>query len=471
MPDRGSPVITDAKDHAATAGSPADAPKAALGDVTGRASAVVGLQWGDEGKGKLIDVLAAGYDVVARYNGGANAGHSIQIGAERYAVHLIPSGVFRGVSSVIGNGVVVDPFKLVEEIEGLEQRGIDMSPLRVSDRAHMVLPYHKLHDGLLEEHLAQRGLSIGTTKRGIGPAYAEKANRTTALRMGDLLRPDLLTQRLPAIAELTNHHLQSLDPNAERIDPERLTSALLDVGERLAPSITDTVYLLHEALRDGRHVLFEGANATLLDIDHGTFPYVTSSNCSALGIPPGSGVPGTLVGRGSGGEVLGVIKAYTTRVGGGPFPTELTDATGDRIRQRGNEFGTTTGRPRRCGWLDLVAVRYAAMVNGVDALALTLLDVLSGFDDLRVCTAYRTTDASGEQTATERFTPDAFALERVEPVWTTLPGWGEEITGARTMDDLPAAAREYIDAIEAFVGVPVRFVSVGPDREQTIQRG
>lgn len=432
--------------------------------VTGSTTAVVGLQWGDEGKGKVIDLLAGDHHAVVRYNGGANAGHSIVIEGQRFALHLVPSGVFRPETvSVIGNGVVLDPFKLIEELVGLRERGVEIRNLAISSRAHLVLPYHKLEDAMLEDRLAARGLSIGTTKRGIGPAYSDKANRATSLRVGDLLDTDHLRTKVANLAEFKTDTLRSIDPSAEAIEPKRLTDALLEASEVLAPYITDTTYLLHSLLRDGKRILFEGANATLLDMDHGTYPFVTSSNCSVLGIPAGTGVPGAQIR-----EVVGVLKAYSTRVGGGPFPTEQDNEIGDTIRQQGNEYGTTTGRPRRCGWLDLVAARYAAMVNGCTSLSLMLLDVLSGIEELRVCTRYQIGDDG--DAITGRFLPDANQLTRVTPLYETLQGFHGDISKARGYEDLPVPAREYVQFIEEFVGVPVSIVSVGPDRDQTIQR-
>jgi adenylosuccinate synthase len=433
--------------------------------ITGSTLAVVGLQWGDEGKGKVIDLLAGSHHAVVRYNGGANAGHSIVIEGQRFALHLIPSGVFRPETvSVIGNGVVIDPFKLIEEIQGLRDRGVEIRNLAISSRAHLVLPYHKLEDAALEDRLAARGLSIGTTKRGIGPAYSDKANRATSLRVGDLLDPDYLRTKVSNLAEYKTDALRSIDPSAEAIDPKRLSAALSEAAETLSPFIQDTTYLLHEMLRDGKSILFEGANATLLDVDHGTYPFVTSSNCSVLGIPAGTGVPGAQINN-----VVGVLKAYSTRVGGGPFPTEQDNDIGDQIRQQGNEYGTTTGRPRRCGWLDLVAVRYAAMVNGCTSLSLMLLDVLSGIEELKVCTRYQIGD--DPDAITGRFLPDANRLSEVTPLYETLPGFHGDVTKAMSIEELPAPAREYIAFIEDFVGLPVSIVSVGPDRSQTIRRG
>lgn len=435
-------------------------------------TAVVGLQWGDEGKGKIIDLLAPRFAAVVRYNGGANAGHSVVFHGRRHALHLVPSGIFHpGVRAVIGNGVVVDPEALIRELDGLAGAGVDTSALAVSDRAHAVLEYHKAEDGLREmllssaagdpENTLTADRSIGTTRRGIGPAYSDKAQRASAIRMGDLLHPGRLRARLHDACAFKDRLFQALGGDAgaaKSFDPARLFEQCRDWGERLRPHITDTVYLLHDLLRAGKPILFEGANATLLDVDHGTFPFVTSSSTCVLGIPSGSGVPGRAIGR-----AIGVMKAYSTRVGAGPFPTELTNDAGDRIRERGREYGTTTGRPRRCGWLDLVAVRYSAMVNGCDELAIMLLDVLAGFDELRVCTAYR----FGGRT-TDRFAPDAEDLRRAEPVYETLPGFAEEIGGATSRGELPAGARAYVEFIERFVGVPARIISVGPDRAQTI---
>jgi adenylosuccinate synthase len=430
-------------------------------------TAVVGLQWGDEGKGKVVDLLAARHDVVVRYNGGANAGHTVVVGEERYAVHLVPSGAFYpGKTCVIGNGVVVDPEKLIEEIETLRSRGIDIGAnLWVSNRAHVVMPYHKEHDAALETMLAgavpgsDSDMSIGTTKRGIGPAYADKVHRSTSIRMGELLDHEFLQRKLRAICAIRSVELRALGVDAPPLDADALAKRFADIGRRLAPHITDTVYLLHESIGRGERILFEGANACLLDIDHGTYPYVTSSNCSTLGIPAGTGVPGRYVQR-----VLGIMKAYSTRVGAGPFPTELANETGDRIRERGREYGTTTGRPRRCGWLDMVAVRYSAMVCDATALAVMLLDVLSGFDELRICTRYRLPDGS----TTDRFLPDARLLKGVEPIYETLPGWEEEIDEATERRNLPAAAQQYLDRIEQIAGIPVEIISVGPERTQTL---
>ena len=417
----------------------------------------MGLQWGDEGKGKAVDLLAAQHDAVVRFNGGANAGHSVVVKGSRYSLHLVPSGIlYPDKAAVIGNGVVVDPEKLLQEIDGLREWGVDTSGLVVSDRAQVVAPYHKAEDELREELLKGSGNiphELGTTRRGIGPAYAEKLHRSAAIRVGDLMRPEVLRFKLDLAKTF-----KSGQGKVGQFDAGELAAQMEAWGRRLAPMVKDTVYLLHEMLDQGKRLLFEGANATLLDVDHGTFPFVTASSCAALGIGPGSGVSERNLSR-----VLGVMKAYSTRVGRGPMPTELKDAIGDGIRERGNEYGTTTRRPRRVGWLDLVAVRYAAMLNEPTGLVLTLLDVHSGVTELRVCTAYRV----GGKTS-DRFLPDSSDLERAEPVYTTMPGFSGDISNTRRRADLPDAARRYLDFIERSVGVPIQQVGVGPGREQTI---
>jgi len=436
-------------------------------------SAVVGLQWGDEGKGKAVDILAAQHDAVVRYNGGANAGHSVVVKGERFSLHLIPSGIlYPGKLAIIGNGVVVDPWKLVEEVEGLKKRGVDTSGLVCSSRAHAVLPYHKIEDGLREDLLKrnaaalavdERGVSeIGTTRRGIGPAYADKAQRACAIRMGDLLRPDVLREKLDVAVAMKGPALtglaKNLDVSTEDLNRDALLAQCIEVGQKLAPLIKETTHLLHAQLAANKKILFEGANGSLLDVDHGTYPYVTGSTCISSGIGPGTGVPTTRVSR-----ILGIMKAYSTRVGGGPFPTELKNAIGDGIRTRGREFGTTTGRPRRVGWLDLVAVKYATMINGATGVCLTMLDVLAGVEEVKVCTSYRIDGAE-----TTQFPPDAYDLERVQPVYTTLKGFTQDITKARKLAHLPTEARRYIDFIETTIGVKADMVGVGPDREQTL---
>ena len=425
-------------------------------------TAVVGLQWGDEGKGKIVDLLTPDHDVIVRYNGGANAGHTVVVGEERYALHQVPSGILTpNCTCVIGNGVVVDPTRLLKEINELRDRGIEVGDnLRISSRAHVVMPHHLALDEALEEFLATQrdGHQIGTTRRGIGPAYADKVLRSTAIRVCDLLDPEGLRERLDVICPLREAQLRSLGMETT-LDPAREAAHAAELGERLKPFIDDTTWYLHDAIKDGRHLLFEGANACLLDVDHGTYPYVTSSNCSTLGIPAGTGVPMRNLDR-----VLGIMKAYSTRVGEGPFPTELNDAMGDRIRERGREYGTTTGRPRRCGWLDLVAVRYTAMVCGVTGIACTLFDVLGGFDEVSLCTGYRLPDG----TITDRFIADARWLSTVEPVYETLPGWPDPDHRPEDRESLPEPARRYLDRIEAFIGVPIEIVSVGPERTEVL---
>lgn len=430
--------------------------------------AVVGLQWGDEGKGKIVDHLADEFDAVVRYNGGANAGHSVVINGQRFALHLIPAGILTpGKKAVIGNGVVVDPEALLREIEGLESRGVDTSGLVISDRAHVVMPYHQAEDGLREDILkraaedeefgdSSKVSHIGTTRRGIGPCYAEKVQRSSAVRMADLTNAETLTTKVELACRMKRG---TLGEAGVTLDPKAMVTKALEQGAKLAPRIQDTTYLLHDLLEQGKGLLFEGANGSLLDVDHGTYPFVTGSSCVIAGIGTGTGVPPSRVGR-----VLGVMKAYSTRVGGGPLPTELHDPIGQRIRERGREYGTTTGRPRRVGWLDLVAVRYSAMINGATGITLTMLDVLSGLEGIGVCTEYQTPEGR-----TRAFMPDAYDLMRVTPVYATLPGFSEDLSACRTMADLPRNARAFVAFIEEQVGVPVQVVSVGPDREQTIR--
>ncbi|MCC6950426.1 MAG: adenylosuccinate synthase [Phycisphaerales bacterium] len=441
-----------------------------------QATAVVGLQWGDEGKGKLVDLLAADHDAVVRYNGGANAGHSVVVGGTRFSLHLIPSGIlYPGKAAVIGNGVVVDPWKLVEELDGLASKGVDTSGLVLSSRAHVVLPYHKLEDALREDLLKRVGAErqasgpdradapvpiseIGTTRRGIGPAYADKVQRASAVRVADLFRPESLREKLSLALTLKRPLARELGGGAPDLTVAGLEEECARVSGRLRPMVKDTTALLHAMLAGGERLLFESANGSLLDVDHGTYPFVTGSTCITAGIGSGAGVPPARLAR-----VLGVMKAYSTRVGAGPLPTELFDAIGDRIRTRGREFGTTTGRPRRVGWVDLVATRYSAMLNGATGLAITMLDVLAGLDEIRVCTRY-TVDGK----LTNQFPPDAYDLARARPEFETLPGFREELGGCRSAAELPAAARRYVEFIEREVGVRVDVVSVGPGREQTI---
>jgi len=424
---------------------------------------VVGLQWGDEGKGKIVDLLCEHFDAVVRYNGGANAGHSVVIDGRRFALHLLPTGILRpGAAAIISHGVVVDPSRLIEELDGLSAQGIDVSGLSISEQAHVVTPYHVWEDECREKVAGiDREGEIGTTRRGIGPCYADKALRSTAIRMGDLSRPDVLRSRLRAACAFKRAIFEHFAPERlDALDPDVLAGPLLEAGERLGPSIRDTTSQLHDLLDAGCRVLFEGANAILLDLDLGTFPYVTSSSCGVGGIGS-TGVPPQRIRR-----VVGIAKAYCTRVGRGPMPTELTDELGERIREAGAEFGTTTGRPRRVGWLDLVALRYAARVNGATEIALTKLDVLGGVDTLRLCVGYR--NASGEDL---EFRADAGRLGEVAPVWKDIEGFPSESLGAaRRWGELPAAARAYVEEIERFVEVPIRIIGVGPERESCVVR-
>ena len=429
----------------------------------GRITAVAGLQWGDEGKGKLVDRLAPEFAAVVRYNGGANAGHSVVAAGKRFSTHLTPSGVLHpGVLAVIASGVVVHPPTLLGELEKLRDAGVDVSSLRLSTRAHVVMPYHLEQDALREAILkddAGDG-AIGTTGRGIGPCYADRAHRAGSVRVADLTNEDALREKLHAACLFKNRTLAPLIPDHPQYTVDALLPDCLAWGEALRPHLADTTYLLHDLLADGKNILAEGANGALLDVDHGGHPFVTSSNSTVLGLGPGTGVPERNVGR-----VVGICKAYSTRVGGGPMPTELEGATAERIRERGREFGTTTGRSRRCGWLDLVAVRYACLINGATEIALTLLDVLSGFDELPVAIHYEI-----DGVRTDRFPPDARDLARATPVYETLPGFTEDLTAARAWNDLPPNAQRYVEYIEQHTGVPVKTISVGPDREQTIDR-
>ena len=413
---------------------------------------VVGLQWGDEAKGKLVDILTEQHEIVVRYAGGANAGHTVVSNGQTWKLSLIPSGILRdGVHCVVTGGVVLDPAAVIKEIEGLESRGVTIAgKLLVSDRAHVVFPWHVAEDKLLDGSLSG-GEPIGTTGRGIGPCYRDKVGRSLAIRLGDLYRPEFRSQ-LDHIAGLKTKLLGTAFGAAAIHEQYR------QYAGRLQPFVCDTTSYLLDAVEAGRRVLFEGAQGALLDVDHGTYPFVTSSNSSGVGISNGSGVPGRWIER-----VIGVVKAYSTRVGGGPMPTEQDNAAGRRIRDRGNEYGTVTKRPRRCGWFDAVAARYTARLSGVDELAVMLLDVLSGFDELSICSAYM---IDGRRVT--QFPSHVDDLKRAEPVYETVPGWREELTGVRRYDDLPENARRYLARIGELLGRPVTVVSVGPDRDQTI---
>jgi adenylosuccinate synthase len=425
---------------------------------------VVGLQWGDEAKGKIVDLLTDQHDFVVRYNGGANAGHTIVCNGQTFKLSLLPAGVLRPqqVRSVIGNGVVVYPPRFLEEVKSLRDAGVPVGDnLAISDHAHVIFPYHMAEEGLSER---EAGGAIGTTGRGIGPCYQDKVGRVCGVRVGELLYPDHLRKRLQAIVERKNLLLSVLSTargvEPKSFDAQELLNEYLGYAERMRPFVTDTTRLLQDALRAGRRVLFEAAQGSLLDVDHGTYPYVTSSNSSAAGVWSGSGVPARYLNR-----VVGVIKAYSTRVGRGPFPTELHDGIGEQIRRTGREYGTVTGRPRRCGWFDAVAARHSATLSGADELAVMLLDVLSELDELRVCTSY---EMDGQRL--DYFPSDAFLLEKCQPVYETLPGWRTEVSSIRRFASLPDNARRYVDRLSELIGLPVSIVSVGPDREQTILR-
>ncbi|OAJ74696.1 adenylosuccinate synthetase [Brevibacillus sp. SKDU10] len=415
---------------------------------------VVGTQWGDEGKGKITDYLAETAEVVARYQGGNNAGHTIIFDGNKYKLHLIPSGIFyKDKICVIGNGMVIDPKALVAELEYLHGHGFTTNNLKISDRAHVILPYHIKLDGVEEESRGQN--KIGTTRKGIGPAYMDKAARI-GIRIADLMDKEEFKEKLARNLVEKNRVLEKLY-NEEGFKLEDIYEEYLKYAEIIRPYVADTSVVLNDVIDNGNRVLFEGAQGVLLDIDQGTYPYVTSSNPIAGGVTIGSGVGPSKIH-----QVIGVAKAYTTRVGDGPFPTELHDATGDHIREVGFEFGTTTGRPRRIGWFDAVVVRHARRVSGITGLAITKLDTLSGIDKLRICTAYK---YKGE--ILNEFPASLKVLAECEPVYEELEGWSEDITGVRDLNDLPATARHYIERITQLTGVPMSIFSVGPDREQT----
>jgi adenylosuccinate synthase len=416
---------------------------------------LVGAQWGDEGKGKATDLLGGVVDYVVKFNGGNNAGHTIVIDGERYALHLLPSGILTpGVVPVIGNGVVIDLAVLFHEIAQLEARGIDTSRLVVSANAHLVPTYNRTLDKVTERFLGSR--RIGTTGRGIGPTYADKMNRV-GIRVQDVFDENILRQKVEGALDLKNQLLVKIY-NRRAITVDSVVDELLSYADRLRPLVADTALLLGNALDAGSTVLLEGGQATLLDVDHGTYPFVTSSSATAGGACTGSGIPPTRVDR-----VIAIVKAYTTRVGEGPFPTELDDADGERLRSVGDEYGTTTGRPRRCGWYDLPIARYAARINGVTDFVLTKLDVLTGFERIPVCVAY---DIDGERCDEVPMTQTGF--HHAKPVYEYLPGWAEDISMARSLDDLPADARAYVDYLEARSGAPFSAIGVGPGRDETI---
>lgn len=430
--------------------------------TSGGHTCVFGLGWGDEGKGKVVDHLCPRFDLVVRFNGGANAGHTVCVGEETFALHLLPTGILHdNVTGVIGPGVVVDPITLLVEIDGLSARGIDAaSRLRISDRAHLVMAYHKLEDQLSESS-AGSDKRIGTTARGIGPCYADKMRRTTAIRFADLVYDDSLDARARELVANRSAFLEAMYGEEAQLDVDAILADLTTARDRLGPLVCDTTSLIHNAMDGGKRVLFEGANGMLLDVDHGTYPFVTSSSTGPHGIGPGAGVPAGRITR-----RIGTAKAYATRVGSGPFVTELNNEMGERIRQRGKEFGTTTGRPRRCGWFDAVAGAYAVQLGQVTDIALMHLDTLSGFDEVGVCVAYR---IDGETVCVPP--ADASRLERAEPVIEFVPGWHEDLRSVRRFEDLPASTIRYVERIEALVKAPVTIAGVGPDRSQTLVRG
>lgn len=418
---------------------------------------IVGTQWGDEGKGKMIDYLSKEADMVVRGQGGNNAGHTVVVEDKKYALHLIPSGIlYEGTINIIGNGVVLDPEGFLNELEKLTKEGIDTSKIVISDRAHIVFPYHKVIDALSESMRGSK--EIGTTKKGIGPCYMDKIERT-GIRTCDLLDKDVFVEKVSEQIDKKNQLIEKIY-GGEKVDKDEIIKNYLVYADKLRPFIADTSVMVYEALKRGDKVLFEGAQGTLLDVDLGTYPYVTSSHPTSGGFTIGAGVGPNMIE-----EVLGISKAYTTRVGKGPFVTEEDNETGDKIRIAGHEFGTTTGRPRRCGWFDAVIVKYAVRTNGITALSLMLLDVLTGFDTIKLCTAY---DYNGE--TIEHFPASLKKLEDCKPIYKEMKGWTEDISNCTSFEELPEEAKAYITAIEEMVGVPITMISVGPKRSQTIIR-
>ena len=416
---------------------------------------VMGTQWGDEGKGKIVDHLAQQAQVVVRYQGGNNAGHTVVVKGVESKLNLLPSGIlYPGKTCIIGNGVVVDPAHLLKEIAGMQERGIDTSGLKISNRAQVILPYHRLMDEADEE--SRGDAKIGTTKKGIGPCYVDK-NARIGIRFVDLMDPEEFARRLKINVTAKNRLLTEIF-GKEPLDYDKILADYLGYAEKLRPYVTDTIFTLHDAIGRNEKILFEGAQATMLDLDYGTYPYVTSSHPVAGGVCVGAGVGPSAIGK-----VVGVVKAYTTRVGEGPFVTELHDETGNLIRERGHEYGTTTGRPRRTGWLDTVVVKYACMLSGIDCLAITRLDILDTLPTLKICTGYL---YKGKPL--HEYPASLKVLDEVEPVYEELPGWQRDITGIRRYEDLPLNARRYVERLSECSGARLGVVSVGPDREQTI---
>lgn len=421
------------------------------------AAVIIGAQWGDEGKGKATDLLAGRIDYVVKFNGGNNAGHTVVIGDEKYALHLLPSGILTdGVTPVIANGVVIDIEVLFGELEALSARGVDVSKLLISANAHVITHYHRTLDKVTERFLGKR--QIGTTGRGIGPTYADKINRV-GIRIQDLFDENILRQKVEAALDQKNHLLVKVF-NRRAITVDEIVDDLLSYAGRLRPMVADTALVLHEALERGETVLFEGGQATMLDVDHGTYPFVTSSNATAGGAATGAGIGPNRIDR-----VIGIVKAYTTRVGAGPFPTELFDESGEFLRKTGFEFGTTTGRPRRCGWYDAPIARYTARINGVTDFVMTKLDVLTGLERIPVCVAY---EVDGERFDEVPVSQSDF--HHATPIYEEFPGWSEDITGARSFEDLPENAQKYVLAIEAMSGARISAIGVGPGRDAIVVR-
>jgi adenylosuccinate synthase len=424
-----------------------------------RVVVIIGAQWGDEGKGKVVDLLSERFDVVARYQGGHNAGHSVKVGDKSYALHLIPSGIIHpGKTCVLGNGMVIDPIAFFAEADRLTAQGLSVTPerVKVSSRAHLILPYHRALDHTSEERLGNE--KVGTTLRGIGPAYEDKAGRR-GIRVADAMNAELLRTRIERNIKDANLIIRQY--RGTTLDPEQVFNEISPLVERMKPFITDTTHFINKAVGEGRSVLVEGAQATLLDVDHGTYPFVTSSSTTAGGVCAGLGLAPRKIGG-----VLGIVRTYTTRVGEGPFPTEMLegeDEIGQLIRERGHEYGVSTGRPRRCGWFDAFATRYAAEINGFYTVALTKLDILDALDEIKVCTGYR---LHGKPC--ESFPAVSQELREVEPVYETLPGWCSSTEGMTELHQLPAPARDYVEFISERIGVSVGLVSTGPERSQTI---
>jgi len=416
---------------------------------------VVGAQWGDEGKGKIVDFLSEKADIVARYQGGNNAGHTIVIGDEKFIMHLIPSGILHpNVHCIIGNGVVLPLENLIKEMDDLIERGIHIGEnLLISDRAHLIMPYHSLMESVAESQ--GEGRKLGTTLRGIGPAYTDKMNRLTGIRIADLFDAELFEEKLDFNIQSKMQNLETLQ---NKIDKIAILEKYREYAQRIKPHVTDTSLILHNAIKDGKRILFEGAQGTLLDVDFGTYPFVTSSNTTVGGVCTGLGIGPRAID-----EVMGIVKAYTTRVGDGPFPTELSNALGEYLRQKGAEFGATTGRPRRCGWLDMVVLKYAARINGLTSIALTKLDVLDEVDTIKVCVAYK-----HKSNIITEFPSNLRILYECEPIYEELPGWMTPTSESKSYDDLPVQAQRYVEFISEQLETEIAIISVGPGRNQTL---